>query len=49
MLKIIDPNIAAPDLDEKFPSEIRELCKGLLDKDESKRFDFEQLISYKIV
>ncbi len=36
-------------MDETVPAEIREMCRGLINKDEVKRFNFEQLLSFKIM
>jgi hypothetical protein len=41
---ILDPSNVAPELDSSVPQEVRDICKGLLDKEESKRFGFSQLI-----
>lgn len=43
-------SLPAPELLTKFiPPEIKEICKGLLDKDQEKRMGFEQIIEYKII
>ncbi len=47
--KIADRNLLAPELLPTIPQEIREICKGLLNKDESQRFDFEKILSYKYI
>lgn len=44
MLKLDDPTISAPELDENIPLDIRNICKGLLEKDENKRIGFEEII-----
>ncbi len=47
--KISNPNIEAPELNSSIPKEIREICKGLLHKDQDNRFDFNDIIKYKII
>lgn len=47
MKAISDPSIFSSDLTENIPKDIIDLCKGLLNKDESIRFGFEEIITCK--